>query len=1360
MNRIVAATAALLLVAAPAAAQEDEEPGGMLVGFLEGALAGDNRSVKVTGLEGALSSQATIKKLTVSDDEGVWLSIDEAVLDWNRLALIRGRFSVNTLSAQSIEILRSPNPSDAPAEIPEPGATPFQVPELPVAVEIGEIRVDRLGLGQDLVGVAAELAVNGALQLADGALDTDLAITRLDRPGDQLKLDADFANDTRQITLDLVLDEAADGLLATAIGIPGAPPVQFTAQGSGPVGDFAADISLSTEAVERLKGRVEILALPAAEPETAASIGFRADLGGDVRALMTDTYHGFFGERTTLSLDGRSDPDGRVALNTLSLSAAALEVGGALNLAPGGQVETAVLDARIAPVAGATSVILPIGEPLTAIDGAKIELRKTEETGERWNVTADLRGLDRADVKLREARISANGTLDQSAGLNLDGLISAGLDGLEFSDPDLARAVGSAVNLRTRLLLQGDGAVRLRDLALTGSGYSAQGAARFQGLESGLSIDGDLELQARDLSRFSGLAGRELGGSATASVTGEGAPLSGSFDVDLELRGRNLRSGLPEVDPLIEGETLLQVSAARDSEGLRIDSFDLASAAVEAAGNAEVTGVGDDVVIRGALDLDTGDLSRFSRLAGQELEGAIAARVSGMGAPYKQDFDIELDLRASGLSTGLARFDPLLEGDMTLSTAASKAADSIRVTGLKLDATALTASGDAGVAGTGEDMTVDADIEMRAADLTRFAALAGRHLAGEIDIDIAGNAAPGRLDFDLDLDMRADGLESGIEQVDRLIAGPITMKLRGAKNGRDVRIDLFDLAAQQLNAEAEGVLDDSAGNLTFEAVLTDLGQFVPQLPGAMTLTGNVSRQGKALAGLVRLEGPNSSYAEVDGTLGLDGTVDMAFDARHNQLERFIPEFPGSVEAKGTATRRNAVWQVDGVATGPAGIEGEVRGSWNEAEGIADITTRGQLRLDAANTFIKPNSVSGTAQFDLALKGPPGLDALSGKITTNGTTMAIPAAWQYIEGISATIDIAQSRANIGVSGTSRAGGGFRINGPLALAAPFDGNITTRLNGLVLTDNLSFTTTANGQLVFAGPLTGNGNLSGRINFSDTEINVANASGGISVAPIPEIRHVGEPGATRITRDRAGLIQESSGGDGPVIGLDILLSAPNKIFARGRGLQAELGGEIRVRGTSARVAPSGQIQLIRGTFDVLGRRLDLTEGIITLQGSLTPYLQFQSTANTSEGTATIEISGPLDQPEIKVYSDPPRPSEEALALLLFGDNFDDLSPLALAQMAASVAQLTGAGGGANKKLREGLGADTAEVGVGAGGGAQLGAGRYLAENVYTDFTVNTKGETELNLNLDVTETLTLRGTVDNNGETGIGVFFQRDY
>lgn len=316
-------------------------------------------------------------------------------------------------------------------------------------------------------------------------------------------------------------------------------------------------------------------------------------------------------------------------------------------------------------------------------------------------------------------------------------------------------------------------------------------------------------------------------------------------------------------------------------------------------------------------------------------------------------------------------------------------------------------------------------------------------------------------------------------------------------------------------------------------------------------------------------------------------------------------------------------------------------------------------------------------------------------------------------------------------------------------------------MILTDNVSFDSSANGQIVMAGPMAGGANIAGQVTFGETRINLNAISGGVGAAPIPEITHVGETSAQHLTRVWAGLIATSDGGgSGPSYGLNIALNAPNRVFANGFGLQAELGGALQVGGTTTNVVPSGQIELIRGTLDLIGRRLELTKGIVSLQGDLSPYVEFESSTTTSDGQATFEIAGPISAPKVSVTSDPERPPEEALAMLLFGNRFSELSPFVIAQMAASLASMAGSGGGTKEGIRESTGLDTLDLGTDENGLGKVGAGAYLSDNLYTDVSVNTSGETELNLNLDVTDSLTLRGTVDSTGESSMGVYFERDY
>ena len=59
---------------------------------------------------------------------------------------------------------------------------------------------------------------------------------------------------------------------------------------------------------------------------------------------------------------------------------------------------------------------------------------------------------------------------------------------------------------------------------------------------------------------------------------------------------------------------------------------------------------------------------------------------------------------------------------------------------------------------------------------------------------------------------------------------------------------------------------------------------------------------------------------------------------------------------------------------------------------------------------------------------------------------------------------------------------------------------------------------------------------------------------------------------------------------------INAPNQIFVRGRGLDVELGGEVRVQGTTTDIQPVGQFDLRRGRLLILGQRIEFDEGSLT--------------------------------------------------------------------------------------------------------------------------------------------------------------------
>lgn len=1359
-NRIlIASTCVTLAVAPPGWAQEDEESGGMLVDFLEDTLSGEGRQIKVRGVEGALSAKATIEQIVVSDDDGPWLTINDAVLDWNRLALIRGRFSVNELTAREIRVERTPAPTTQAEPLPDAGTQPFQLPELPVAIEIGEIRVDTLGLGEPLIGLAAELKVQGDMTLADGTLDTNLAITRLDRPGDAIKLKAGFQNETSQIALDLQVIEDAGGLISTALKMPGQPPLLLTAKGEGPVTDFTADLSLASDDAERLSGQVRLRGVPFGEDEAENSIAFSADLGGDVTPFLEQEFDTFFGTNTQLQVEGVSDPDGHLAISKLDVSSDALKLKGELDLAAGGTLNKVALQGRITPPTG-DKVVLPVADPRITLEAAQFSALLNRETGNHWDLSLTADALETPDIVVKQARITGQGTLDQGEAMDLRGDVQAVLNGLAFADPALTQAVGPSITLDGFFDLVSGNNLNLSDVVVSGSDYTAKANAEISGLQSGFEVDGTVNVKAGDLSRFSGVAQRDLAGNVTADLTGKGAPLGGSFDFKLDVAGEGLKTGMTEIDPIIAGRTTITLDAVRDQQGLEVRKLTVEGQTLRAEAAAKLTGTDGAFAVDGTAEVEAQDLSVFSGLAGRDLAGAVQASVAGKGDMASQHFDVKLNAKAQDLSSGMAEIDPLITGRTTIVLDAKRDDSGIDVRQFSLDGKAVNAKAVAKLTGTEGAYALSGNASVNAPDLSLFSALAGQDLTGNLQAKATGMGDMASRQFDMQLNATARDVTSGIPQVDELIQGQTTLDLDAANSDQGLNIRTFELAGTALSAEASGNLQDADGSIRFQAALDELKRVIPTLSGPLTLTGDVKPTGNGLTGNVKIDGPESSTVALNGTVGTDGSADVNFDANLQRLQRLVPELVGALTAKGNAKRDNGVWAIDADANGPSGLTGKVAGSFDESSGQADVTAKGTIGLGIANLFISPNSIDGAAQYDLALKGTPSVEAVTGTITASGTTVAIPSAGQTLTDIGGRVALANGSATIGITGGLRSGGTFNVSGPVELSPPFNGRIAVNLNELVLTDNVFFETSANGQITMAGPLAGNSAITGQIVFGETNIDLSAASGAVGAAPIPEIRHVGETSAEFTTRKWAKLVQTSSGSSGPVISLDVSLLAPNKVYARGRGLQSELGGRIHVGGTTAAVAPSGQIELIRGNFDILGRRLKLTKGIVTLQGNLTPYLEFASTTTTSDGTATLEISGPLDGPEIKVYSDPERPSEEALAMLLFGNRFSELSPFVIAQMAASLAQLSGAGGDSTKGIREATGADTIDVGTDDSGAGQFGAGAYLADGLYTDFTVNTKGETELNLNLDVTESFTLKGTVDNQGETSVGVFFERDY
>ena len=164
---------------------------------------------------------------------------------------------------------------------------------------------------------------------------------------------------------------------------------------------------------------------------------------------------------------------------------------------------------------------------------------------------------------------------------------------------------------------------------------------------------------------------------------------------------------------------------------------------------------------------------------------------------------------------------------------------------------------------------------------------------------------------------------------------------------------------------------------------------------------------------------------------------------------------------------------------------------------------------------------------------------------------------------------------------------------------------------------------------------------------------------IDPSPDVRRTVE-----LARDGSG--GRDGGGRASPWRLDVTIDAPRQIFVRGRGLDAELGGRLRVTGPVSAIVADGAFQMRRGRLDLFTQRVTFDRGIITFAGDLDPILDFSGSTESTDVTVTVTVTGPATDPNIQFSSVPELPQDEVLAHLIFNKGITDLSPVQIARLA----------------------------------------------------------------------------------------------
>ncbi len=885
--------------------------------------------------------------------------------------------------------------------------------------------------------------------------------------------------------------------------------------------------------------------------------------------------------------------------------------------------------------------------------------------------------------------------------------------------------------------------------------------------------------------------------------------MSGSFQTDAKVTGaagkraitltgaaQDLVIGNPSLDGVLKGKTDLVIEALEASGTYHVQQFQLSNPQLSAHG----AGVFSQTMLNGELNLAMPDLTVLE----QGLSGALTAQgtVSQDGTLRK----IEITGTGTELRLGPHDVGNALPGTTQLKLSAQEDRGDIIVNDFDLENDQMQATAQGRLGKSGTDMTGSVDVKSLAS--------LGRGWQGALQAQgsFKDDGSGARL---LDVTGTARDLNFGQAQVDGALAGETQLAVKGTERGGVFAIETATVANPRLNLGATGQVGigqagKGATDVTATLNASDLRFLGRGFRGAVDLTGHVADAqggGRAITAQGSARGLAVGNPKADAVLAGETTLDLVatqkpdgslivsrlragngqfrvtgdgspstglnLDAQLNDLALLVPGFPGPAEVKGTIRNTGPTYDVNLTATGPGGTEARATGSVATSLASADLRVTGKSDAAVANPFLRTRSVEGPLSFDLRLNGRPALESLSGRASVTGGRLAEPRFGLSIDDLNANADFGGGRIMVDVRGAVEAGGTVTVNGPISLSGDREMDLAVRLNSVVLRDPTLYETQASGQINVGGSQKAGPMVSGRIDIDRMELRIPSTGLG-GAKSIPDIKHLSERPPQRQTRAKAGLLEypslasrEAGMASPPATPpanparFDLTISAPDKVFIRGRGVDAELGGEIRLTGNARQPIPIGQLELIRGRVDLLGKRFDLTEGLIEMQGSLIPFIRLVAEADAENIIAYITIDGDARDPDITFSSSPDMPQEEVLSQLLFGRGLDNISALQAAQLASAVAVLAGKGGdGIVGRLRASTGLDDLDLATDDEGNVSVRAGKYLTENLYTDVQVGGDGKTKLNLNLDMSKTLTARGSVDSEGESTLGLFYERDY
>jgi translocation and assembly module TamB len=1363
-------------------------------------------SVRTKGLTLHLSGELTANRIALRDAKGTYATLDKVTLHWSPLALMHRAVRVSLLTIEQAVVDRLPVSSSSGSSTGNSG--------LPVNLDVAKLTIGRLTLEPAVAGAQAVLAVTASAKLEGPEhQQASLEATAIGSPG-TYKLNGALAGSDVAASLFIneaaggfvagaagVPGMGPIKLDATGHGPRDAVAVKLALQ--------AGPLAASAGGTVNLTGETADLTLAANAPAMRP----RPDLSWQAVAMTAHVRGAFSSPEVTgqARIDGLEATQVRarqIALDAHGNKGAVALTGRIEGLiVPGKQPDMfaaapVLLTADVNLRAGDRPVTFTLRHPLLEVSGTA-QTAGTEQVHAQLRIPAlapfaaaegqDLQGA--LTAKLNAERQGSATTAELDARLGITGgkspvpavigpdahLVLAGsqqgqqitLTRLSFDGQDLRFGAHGTVSPQAVAVDWSTAIARLSAIdPRLGGGLHAQGA--FGGTASEVTLTADLggvvTLQGESSGPLTAhLKAQGLPHAPSGTVTAHGELLSAP--VDLALAATEQRNGAIQVN--------IQRAAWKS---------------LSAHGRFRLL-PGKTVPV-GQVALAAQNLGDFSPLVGKNLSGSAQASLDAtatqavltmalrdVGVPATASIrEAELHTTITDLTT-----EPLVDGRLTVS-----------------GISAGTITGSAEMIARGPENALGVQVAARSPKLG--GAPASLTTAGTVDVPgkslalMALNAVwkgqtlrllqPVRVAFSTGIAI--DHLRLALDRAMIAVSGQMGSTLSLTASASDVPLSLAALVSPSLkasgtlsaNARLTGTASAPSGVIRASAsgVRLDTAQGKELPPASLTVTAELQVKTARVDARVAV---GTSYVTLTGSAPFSMTAPMDLHARGfvdlamaNQALKsqgegvagtvtLVADITGTAAAPGGTIRANAaglrLLSQTGQALPPASARmvatlagSDVRLDTRvtagasyltvagtaplKTGGLLDLRADGDINLAVANPLLGATGqhVEGVVAIASRIGGTLKAPAVSGTARLTSGDFRDYAQGVHLSNIAAVI--AESGQTIRIESlTAVAGNGtFSGNGTIGIMAPgmpIDLRIMAR-NATPLSGEL-VTATLNADLSITGQAEGRVLLGGRIFIQQAVVQVPNKLPA-SVATIP-YRIAGAPPKP-----------PAKPAFSPVLAMDLTIDAPQQVFIRGRGLNAELGGAITIRGTTKAMQPRGVLKLRRGTFNLVGNTLTFNSGDIDFNGGslANPAILLVATSTVNGTVATLTVSGTARNPKITLSSQPELPQDQILALLLFHTSSDRLSPFQLASIAGGLAEISGTSSGITNPLQgvqNALGLDQLGVGSGPNGNPSLQAGRYVGRRLYVGAQQSTGGQGAQGVvTYDLTHGLKLNATV----------------